>query len=400
MLLLLVACSENNLIGKEAPADAMDTGTMPDIKVTPGEIAFGEVEWGSTHDQVVTIENVGAGTLLLETPVLLGSTASVSLSALGSALLPAGSKTELVVTWVATEGGVLSDVITLGSNDEDEPVVKVPLSGSLPFGEILVTPDVHDFGTLEVGMADSVLVNVSNVGTGPLTIDRYTLVATDTDLMLADAGLLSALPVTLDPGVSTDLIVSYTPADGTGDEGTLAVFSNDPTTPEAGTIFMGQGIEPDPCEGFTQHVRLVLTADDAWDGWLDGTRFTAPGEDAWNAIDTLEWDLECGDHALALYATDTAQVIAGVLAAIEVEGTVTFVSGGSGWTMIDSMPAANWTDVAFDDSTWHIPEMCGDTSPWGSTPQPLYDMGARWIWWTPDCRDLGEAWVRLNFTVP
>jgi hypothetical protein len=163
---------------------------------------------------------------------------------------------------------------------------------------------------------------------------------------------------------------------------------------------MGKGEEPDPCDGFTQHVKLIITADDAWDGWIDGTEFTAPGQDAWSTIDTLEWDLACGDHALALYATDTGMVIAGVLAAIEVEGTVTFVSGPTDWTMIDTAPPADWTDPAFDDSTWHIPEVCADGSPWGTTPQPLYDLGARWIWWTSNCRDLGEAWLRLNFTVP
>lgn len=400
MFLLLVACNENNLIGKEVPSEGMDTGTLPDIVVDPGEIAFGEVEWGSEHTQVVTVENVGSGTLLLESPALVSATAEVSLSTLGSAILAPGAKTEMVVTWVATSAAGVADIVQFGSNDPDEPVVDVPLSGSVPVGQIVVTPDIHDFGALEVGLSDAVTVNVKNVGNGPLTIDSYTFVATDVDLALVDPGALAGLPLTLAPGESTDVLVNYAPSDGSGDEGTFAVFSDDPDTYEAGTVFMGSGIEPDPCEGFTQNVKLTLTADDAWQGWLDGAGFGAPGQNAWNQIDSLEWDLECGDHALALYATDTAQVIAGVLAAIEVEGTVTFVSGGPGWTMIDTAPAADWTDIAFDDSAWHIPEKCGNASIWGSTPQPLYDLGAQWIWWTPDCTNLGEAWLRLNFTVP
>lgn len=55
--------------------------------------------------------------------------------------------------------------------------------------------------------------------------------------------------------------------------------------------------------------------------------------------------------------------------------------------------------MGYDDSSWHIPEVCSNTSLWGSTPQPFYDLGAQWIWWTSNCTDLGEAWLRLDFTV-
>lgn len=399
-MFLLLACTENELVAKENPADTeVEEPLGPDIAVSPRSVDFGEVEAGSENSAVVTVTNEGDGDLLLDSPSLRGRTAGVTLSALGSSLLPGGAKTDFVVTWVAEAGG-LDDVVVLTSNDPDEAEVEVALAGTLPAGEIEVSPTSHDFGTLAVGSSDAVTVTVSNVGRGPLTIDRVTFAATDSDLSVLDYGGLALLPAVLSPSESTTVVVSYAPADGSGDEGTLAVFSDDPDTYEAGTTFVGQGSDPDPCEGFTQHVKLTITADDAWQGWLDGTAFTAPGQNAWSSIDTLEWDLECGDHALALYATDTAQVIAGVLAAIEVEGTVTFVSGPSNWTMYDTTPPADWTDIAFDDSAWHIPEVCGDTSPWGSTPQPLYDLGAQWIWWTSDCRNLGEAWLRLNFTVP
>ena len=401
MLLLLLACTENNFSAKEDPSSLPpDAETDPDIAVTPGSVDFGEVAWGSENTGTITITNEGADSLLLDTPTLTRATSSVSFTALGSSMLPAGGSTTTVVTWLATDGMNLEDSLVFGSNDPDEPTVEVPLAGTLPTGEIDVSPAIHDFGTLLVGASDSVIVTVSNVGSGPLTVDNLTFFATDADLAVADYGGLATLPLVLQPAESTDLLVGYAPSDGTGDEGTLAVYSDDPDTPEAGTVFTGQGEDPDPCAGFTQHVKLTLTADDAWQGWLDATAFSAPGQNSWSSIDSLEWDLDCGDHTLALYATDTAQVIAGVLAAIEVEGTVTYVSGPTDWTMTDTAPAADWAEVAFDDSAWHIPAVCGDTSPWGSTPQPLYDLGAQWIWWTTDCRNLGEAWLRLNFTVP
>ncbi len=398
---LLVACSENNLnaTNEPKPADTAEDDA-PDIEVSPGAVDFGEVGLGSENTATLTVSNVGGGMLRLDSPRLAADTASVTLTALSSPMLAAGQSATMVVTWSSADGKTLADVVELPSNDPDEALTEVPLTGTLPHGEIELTPAWHDFGTVAVGITDAALLTVTNVGAGPLTVSSVALHATDADLQLLDAGALAVVPATLAPGDSTELTVTYAPSDGSGDEGTLAVFSDDPDTPEADAVLVGQGEDPDPCEGLTQHVKLTLTADDAWQGWLDGTEFTAPGQNAWSSIDTLEWDLPCGNHALALYATDTAQVIAGVLAAVEVEGTVTFVSGPTDWTMTDTSPPADWSDVAFDDSSWHIPEVCGDTSPWGSTPQPLYDLGAQWIWWTSDCRDLGEAWLRLNFTVP
>ena len=399
--LLLLACTENNLSSNKEP-DGLDTSgdPSPDIAVSPAAVRFGEVAWGSENTATVTITNEGQGILLLDSPSLENGGAALTVSRLASPSLAAGESTELVVTWLATDGGSLDDVLDIGSNDPDEPVVGVPIGGSLPPGDIVVTPTAYDFGTIPVAATDSTVVTVSNVGAGPLTVSSMTFSATDADLAVFDAGALATTPVVLDPGGSTEMIVTYTPTDGTGDEGTLAIFSDDPDTDEAGTVFTGKGEDPDPCLGLTQHVKVTLTADDAWQGWMDSVAFSAPGQNAWNQIDAVEWDLPCGDHALALYATDTAQVIAGVLAAVEIEGTVKFVSGPTDWTMFDSAPPADWTDAAFDDSAWHIPEQCSDPSPWGSQPQPLYDLGATWIWWTANCRDLGEAWVRLNFTVP
>ena len=172
-------------------------------------------------------------------------------------------------------------------------------------------PSYYDFGTLDVGHSATVPITISNIGAGALTIDRWDFVATDSDMTIRDAGALSALPYTMAPGASTSMIVQYTPAAGGGDEGSLSIYSDDPVTPNTGAQQVGNANDPDPCQGLTQHVRLMLTADDAWQGWMDGTVFNGPGQNTWSTADTLEWDLPCGDHALALYATDTAAVVSG-----------------------------------------------------------------------------------------
>ncbi len=400
LLLLLVACTENSLVAKDGdiPPEA-DTGARaPEIVVTPASVDFGELAGETVGVATVVIGNVGTVPLHLESLSLRWESPTLSWTALSSPVLRPGEEVETVLTWDPYGPEVLSDDLLVASDDPDAPVVSVPLSGIVPAGEIRVAPATYDFGTLEVGASATTVVTVSNVGTGVLSIDDWGYAATDADMVVIDAGGLDPLPARLGPGESTDVVVRYSPSAGGGDEGALTVSSDDPVRPSAGAQQSGNG--HDPCEGFTQTVQVFLTADDEWSGWIDNTAFTAPGAGGWNVFDTLEWELACGDHALSLHARDTGLSISGVIAVVSVEGAVRFVSGPSNWTMTETAPPEGWTDPAFDDAAWHIPEVCADTSPWGAAPQPFYDLGAQWIWWTTDCRSLGEAWLRLNFTVP
>ncbi len=400
LLALLTACSENNLVVKDGEPDEGFDDVTPNIVVEPREIAFGELLPGESTAATVTLSNIGDDSLLLDALSLGSNDAALSFTDLSAGFLAAGEQTETVITWTPMNGGAWTNTLDVGSSDPDEPFIQVALSGNVPAGDLLVTPDLHDFGVLETGEVATVVVNVANVGFGPISISELTYSANDADLHILDAGALGGLPYVLDAGLSTDLVVEYAPSAAGSDDGALTITSDDPDEPLITVQQYGNATEVDPCDGFTQTVTVMLTADDAWQGWIDGTSFSAPNQNAWNAFDTLEWEMECGDHTLALYATDTAQAVAGVIAVVWVEGAVRFVSGPTDWTMLNTSPPSDWTDVTFDDSAWNIPQVCSNTSLWGTSPQPFYDEGAQWIWWTTSCTDLGEAWLRLNFTVP
>lgn len=400
MLFLLAACNDNEIIknGDDPPADS--SSVSPDIEVSPPSVDFGTIDPADVGTATVTLKNVGDGDLFLRGFSLVGGTSEVTWSAIPTPDLAPGDSVDTVLTWTPTSGHALSDTLRVESDDPDEQYVDVPLSGALPEPDIVVTPTTYDFGDLAVGMFASTTFTVENIGAGPLHVSDLTFAATDSDLQLMDAGALTTLPTTLDAGESTVLTVQYAPSAAGADEGSFEVFSDDPDTPGNGAEFYGNGVEDDPCDGFSQTVDLTLTADDAWQAWIDGTSFTGPGASAWSTSDSFEWEMPCGNHTLAIYATDTANVISGVIAVVSVEGTVRFVSGPSNWRIADSEPASDWVDVTYDDSAWKVPEVCADTSPWGTWPQPYYDQGAQWIWWTSACHDLGQAWFRLDFTVP
>ena len=399
-LILLAACSENDLIAKKEDATATSAEAGPDIRVEPGAVDYGEVLPGASAAATVTISNDGAASLAINGVSLVSANADVTWTALGSPLVAPGSSVETVVTWTPTAPGALFETLRVNSNDPDEGQIDVPLSGSLPVGDLRITPERYDFGTVDVGASESTTLTVENVGAGPIVVSDWVYTATDTDLRVLDAGGLSALPATLEAGARTEVVVAYSPAHSGADEGALQVTSDDPDSPLTVANQLGNAVATDPCDGYAQTVRVMLTADDAWQGWLDGASFTAPNQNTWSASDTMEWELGCGDHTLALYATDTAAAVSGVIAVVWVEDVVRFVSEPTNWTMVDSAPPSDWTDVGFDDSGWNVPQVCSDTSLWGSYPQPFYDQGAQWIWWTTQCRNLGEAWLRLNFTVP
>jgi hypothetical protein len=399
VLFLLIGCSENAIIPKDGDPGGTLPEEAPDIVVDPLSVDFGEVVPGASASAFVTVSNVGDAALTVEELSLAAGTPGLSWTALSSPVVPPGQSVDTVLTWAPTLAGPLDEQLRVPSNDPDEPRVDVALTGSVPWGDLVVTPDVYEFGSLDVGTAASVVLTVSNVGRGPVTVSGTDYVSNDADLRVLDAGALTTLPAVLDAGASTEVLVQYIPSAPGSDEGAFSVFSDDPDSPTVVAQQRGTGAD-DPCDGFTQTVTLMLTADDAWQGWIDATSFSAPNQNTWNLFDTMEWELPCGDHTLALYATDTAHAVAGVIAVVSVEGSVRFVSGPTNWTMVDAPPPPAWTEVGFDDSAWNIPQVCADTSLWGTAPQPFYDQGAQWIWWTTQCRDLGEAWLRLNFTVP
>ncbi len=395
LLLLLFACSENGLIAKETEPAGDSATPLPAIKVAPRSVDFGTVIFGNSATATVHVRNVGDAPLSIS-DLSVGS-ADVSFTNISPVLAPQ-EVVDTVLTWTPAGPGDLNDSLEVSSDDPDDPVVQVELTGVMTGGDLQITPASYDFGTLMVGESATMTIDVANVGVGPITISDWSYDAADADLLVIDAGGLATMPAVLDAGASTSVVVEYAPSTEGGDEGGLTVSSNDPDSPVIVVTQNGMG-EADPCNGYSQHVTILLTADDAWEGWLDGVSFSGPNQNAWNAFDTLSWDLPCGDHTMALFATDVAHAVSGVIAVVWINGVARYVSGPTDWTMYDQRPPAGWQDVTFDDSAWYIPQVCSSSVAWGASPQPFYDQGAQWIWWTPSCSSLGEAWFRLNFNV-
>ncbi len=397
LFVLLAACQDYELVGT---ADPPATGQTPEetlspvLRVEPLHIDFGSLERGESSSAVVTVANDGPGDLWLEAIEIDDAEGPFSIGEIPSEQLGPNTSTLITVSYLPT-----SDSAALGSlwvHASDQPSSEVVLEGDVLRPLLVMEPLNHDFGSLSTGEADLVDIAVRNEGAGTLRIDDLTYSASSpSEMWVVDAGGLEAGAI-LAPGDATAVQIVYAPQDDVADEGTLRLLSNDPVLPDLTATQVGTG------EAVTAYdVEIALTADDSWEGWLDGVALSSSGGASWTSSDTFSIVLDSGDHVLAVHAWDVAQVIAGLIGAVWVDGSAYRVTGDGSWLLTASSPASNWNELGFSSAGWMPPSICSDPSPWGTSyTGDLLAEGASWVWWTSDCRALGEAWFRLEFSLP
>lgn len=149
---------------------------------------------------------------------------------------------------------------------------------------------------------------------------------------------------------------------------------------------------------WTRRIEVMLTADDAWEMWIDGSPVPPqPGRTLWTTVDMVSVDMPGRRHVVAVHAWDVAQVISGFIAAVHVSGEPYAVTGDPRWVMVNTPPPPDWIERRFDDSGWAPAQACPpeESAIWGGQPAALVAVGAQWVWGLP-CRGLGEVWLRLE----
>ena len=405
LLLSCLACSEYE-IADQQPITPGDTGqeqpaTLPVLSVEPLALDFGSLQLGEETSGAVQVSNVGDGELEILSLDLSQTTSAFSLTQPGSTGLAGGESTEFIVSFQPDELGEFQGQVLLDSDAPFNGSATVSLLGSTLWPGLLIAPESHDFGEVELGLVEYLDVLISNEGEASATLSGYRFTSTsESELLVHDEGDLADLPLVLGPGDRASTRMRFSPQDEGSEEASLIVETDDPANSELLCQLFGTGPTPKQPEVFEYDVQLQVTADDACQAWIDGSEVTGSNSSSWSSYDTASTTLQSGDHAIAVYATDQHAVIAGFIAVVQVDGAAWSVTGDGSWLHSGSDPGSGWEDPAFDDSSWAVPISCSDTSPWGSSPADLLAHGATWVWWTSNCRDLGEAWFRLDLTLP
>jgi hypothetical protein len=155
------------------PAYLHVTGA-PDIAVSADTLDFGNVFIGAFAGETLFVSNNGTDSLFVSDISTDDAHFTVDIT---SFAINYGESQPVVVTFTPTATGPMTAMLTIVSNDSDEPVVTVTLQGEglLP-PDIAVSPDSL-FDTLFVGATSSQLLTISNTGFSNLT---FGITTTDT----------------------------------------------------------------------------------------------------------------------------------------------------------------------------------------------------------------------------
>ncbi|MFQ5652008.1 MAG: choice-of-anchor D domain-containing protein, partial [bacterium] len=219
----------------------------PDIGVTPPSFDFGNVTIGASTTQGFEVRNSGTAALQASSVSLQGSDVTEFSLASGSGFtLPAGASQSLEVTFQPASAGAKSANFQIASNDPDENLLVVPLTGNgvlPPAPEILVVPDSLDFAQVFVGATGVQSFEIRNVGTADLVVGAMNLVGTGA----GDFAVVSGSgPFTLPPGSVQVVEVGFAPASVGSKNALLQITSNDADENPFGVVLAGAGLPPEP----------------------------------------------------------------------------------------------------------------------------------------------------------
>ena len=223
----LSGCSDYNI--SVIPEDP-----KPEIVVTPEKHSFGALDAsGSGEIILISISNIGSGTLTLYGASLVDGDSTFSLSNLLTNSLEPGQSTEIYATYDPGTYETNSDIASILSDDDDEYNTLVPLDGSGDAPVIKITPEYYDFGSVYLGCDDELEVLIENVGNTDLEIsDVEYFASVPVDFSLEDyESNYGILPWIISPGDIIELDVQYIPLDIYDDAAYIEVTSSDPLNP-------------------------------------------------------------------------------------------------------------------------------------------------------------------------
>ncbi len=125
---LIIESNDSTTPALEVPL--MGVGGIREIEVVPGEIDFGTVNEGAPVTRGLEIKNIGGDPLIIS--ALTWTSTSVDMGPVDlpvSLTLEALTSTVIDFRYDPQDLGADSGVLTIESNDEDEPVVTVPVFG-------------------------------------------------------------------------------------------------------------------------------------------------------------------------------------------------------------------------------------------------------------------------------
>jgi hypothetical protein len=212
--------------------------TSPQLTLSAGTLAFGSVILNTTTTQSLTLNSSGTAPVTVTALTVGGIGFSISGATLPVTLNPGQSLT-LQVSFVPTVAGAANGTITVSSNSSTSNTAMVTLSGTGASAQtspqLTLSASTLAFGDVTVNTTSTKTLTLTSAGTAPVTISALT--AGGIGFSISGA----TLPVTLNPGQSLTLQVSFVPTVAGAANGTITVSSNSSTSNTAMVTLSGTG---------------------------------------------------------------------------------------------------------------------------------------------------------------
>lgn len=217
MIALLLACSDQGF----SPLLVDPSDGEPVLVVEPRALDFWTLESGQQATHSFVIRNVGGGLLAVDDLEIEGAPGfSLPEGPGGFGLGPEESR-EIPVTFSPLQANQADASVWVRTDAPVDAHQDVALTGAGRVPWLVVTPDNHDWGSVQAGCPDDLELVVQNVGDAVLYVDHVTSTG-DAQVRVDDVAL------ELTPGAFTTLDVWLTPGvDGVA-QGEITFESNDP----------------------------------------------------------------------------------------------------------------------------------------------------------------------------
>ncbi len=208
---------------------------------------FGTVVAGTALVHTFVLTNTGTDALHITS---VSTSCGCTVAQLAKSTLAPGESTNLTVTWHSSGTGDSSKTVTVRSDDPANPQLQFSLTADLVLNAPRLSVDQTSFDFGIVGSTTDLVhtFRLTNTGDQPLVISEVS-----TACFCTTAGLG---PMTLAPGQSADLVVSYSPTGPGEQHSSVTVVSNGGTLDLAvsATVLYGQI----PAGELTAKVRILV----------------------------------------------------------------------------------------------------------------------------------------------
>ncbi len=194
---------------------------QPKLVLESEMIDFDEVALGKSRSVYVHIKNEGSDYLLVNE--ISSNNENFEIVSAVNLIIP-GQSNSIEVRFTPDQTGEATAEMEIESNDANNPIVRVQLTGvGVRLPEMVIDDTPLDFGEVEIGNSVSLQVPIKNQGTEVLEItDIYTLTGLDNPFEVA------SYDAAIQPDATGLVTIHFTPVLPQSSSGRLVIESNDP----------------------------------------------------------------------------------------------------------------------------------------------------------------------------